>query len=420
MRRNLCKVGFVVLVLAVLGFAAAGIARAPHGAHLGKAPAPLKATATNESARLPDSNVGTQGTRKAVATNATSQGAAQSAEQEAMAKLVPHEGDYVVHDFKFADGEAMQDLRLHYTTLGEAKRDASGRVTNAVLVLHGTGGSGRGFLRPVFAGELFGPGQLLDAATHFIILPDDIGHGKSSKPSDGMRMKFPHYDYSDMVRGEYELVTAGLNVNHLRLVMGTSMGCMHTWMWGEAHADFVDAMMPLACLPVEIAGRNRMTRKMVMDSIKADPAWDGGNYTTQPVNGLRAALDVELLMVSSPLQWQKQNPTAAQADAFLERSLEGMMRNDDANDLLYAFDSSRTYNPEPELGKITAYVMHVNSADDFVNPPELGIAQREIQKVAHGKFVLLPITDQTRGHGTHTLAAVWKGYLEELLKESER
>ncbi|HEV2342334.1 MAG TPA: alpha/beta fold hydrolase [Candidatus Acidoferrales bacterium] len=411
MRRNVW-----ILVLAVFGFGAAGFAQNAPSARLA-----ANGAQNSQPARLAAN--ATQNSQPAARANANAQ---QSAEQEVMAKLEPHEGDYVVHDFKFADGETMQDLRLHYTTLGEAKRDASGRVTNAVLVLHGTGGSGRGFLRPVFAGELFGPGQLLDAATHFIILPDDIGHGKSSKPSaagrpgDGMRMKFPHYDYSDMVRGEYELVTEGLNVNHLRLVMGTSMGCMHTWMWGEAHPDFVDAMMPLACLPVEIAGRNRMTRKMIMDSVKADPAWDGGDYTTQPVNGLRAALDVELLMVSSPLQWQKQNPTAAQADAFLERSLEGMMRNDDANDLLYAFDSSRTYNPEPELGKITAYVMHVNSADDFVNPPELGIAQREIQKVAHGKFVLLPITDQTRGHGTHTLAAVWKGYLEELLKESER
>jgi homoserine O-acetyltransferase len=343
-------------------------------------------------------------------------GASQNSEPVVLPR---QEGDYVVHDFKFADGEAMQDLRLHFTTLGAPARDANGRVTNAVLILHGTGGTGHQFLSPKFAGELFASGQLLDAATHYIILPDDIGHGKSSKPSDGLRMKFPRYDYSDMVAGEYALVSEGLHVNHLRLVMGTSMGCMHSWMWGEAHPDFMDALMPLACLPVEIAGRNRMTRKMIMDSIKNDPAWDGGNYKSEPINGLRAALDVELLMVSSPLQWQKENPTAAQADAFLGRSLAGMLRSDDANDLLYAFDSSRTYNPDPELGKIKAYVIHVNSADDFVNPPELGIAQKEIQKVAHGKFVLLPITDQTRGHGTHTLAAVWKGYLEELLKQSE-
>jgi homoserine O-acetyltransferase/O-succinyltransferase len=348
------------------------------------------------------------------------QNAAASAEQQVVSKLQTHEGDYVTHDFHFADGETLPEVRLHYTTMGEPKRDANGQVTNAVLILHGTGGTGHQFLRPVFAGVLFGPGQLLDAATHYIILPDDIGHGGSSKPSDGLRMKFPRYDYSDMVQGEYDLVKDGLNINHLRLVMGTSMGCMHTWLWGEAHPDFVDAMMPLACLPVTIAGRNRMTRKMIMDSIKDDPAWDGGNYKTEPVNGLRAALDVELLMVSSPLYWQREYPTAAQADAFLDKTLASMMAHDDANDLLYAFDASRTYNPDPELGKIQAYVMHVNSADDFVNPPELGIAQREIQKVKRGKFVLLPITDQTRGHGTHTLAAVWKGYLEELLKESER
>ena len=346
--------------------------------------------------------------------------AQQNAERQVMAKLQTHEGDYVVHDFHFADGETLPEVRLHYTTLGEPKRDTSGRVTNAVLILHGTGGTGHQFLRPVFAGVLFGPGELLDAATHYIILPDDIGHGGSSKPSDGMRMRFPHYDYSDMVQGEYDLVKDGLHVNHLRLVMGTSMGCMHTWLWGEMYPEFEDAMMPLACLTVQIAGRNRMTRKMIMDSIKADPAWDEGNYKTEPVNGLRAALDVELLMVSSPFQWQKENPTAAQADAFLDKTIASMMSHDDANDLLYAFDASRTYDPSPELGKIQAYVMHVNSADDFVNPPELGIAPREIKKVPHGRFVLLPITNQTRGHGTHTLAAVWKNYLEELFKESKR
>jgi homoserine O-acetyltransferase/O-succinyltransferase len=328
------------------------------------------------------------------------------------------EGDFVVHDFHFRDGETLPDLRLHYTTLGSPHRNAKGEVTNAVLILHGTGGSGRQFLRPVFAGVLFGPGQLLDSRTHYIILPDDIGHGKSSKPSDGLRMHFPHYDYADMVTGEYDLVTQGLGVNHLRLVMGTSMGCMHTWMWGETYPKFVDALMPLACRPVEIAGRNRMTRKMIMDSIRDDPAWDNGNYTSEPVNGLRAALDVELLMVSSPLQWQKDYPTREAADAFLDRTLKNMIAHDDANDLLYAFDASRDYNPDPDLGKIIAPVMYVNSADDFVNPPELGVAQKEIKKVRRGTFVLLPISNQTRGHGTHTLAAVWKNYLAELLAES--
>lgn len=348
--------------------------------------------------------------------------AAQTAKTNSAASTADHwqtqEGDFVVHDFRFRDGETMHELRLHYTTLGKPERDAQGRVTNAVLIMHGTGGTGHQFLRPVFAGVLFGHGQLLDSSKHFVILPDDIGHGKSSKPSDGLRMKFPKYDYADMVQGEYDLVTEGLHVNHLRLVMGTSMGCMHTWMWGEAHPKFMDALMPLACLPIEIAGRNRMTRKMIMDLIEDDPAWDNGNYTTEPVNGLRAALDVELLMVSSPLYWQTEYPTREAADAFLARSLAERLKGLDANDMIYAFNASRDYDPEPELGKITAPLIAINSADDFVNPPELHIDERLIHKVPHGRFILLPITSKTRGHGTHTLAAVWKAYLAQLLAES--
>jgi homoserine O-acetyltransferase/O-succinyltransferase len=329
-----------------------------------------------------------------------------------------HEGDFVVHNFLFHDGETLPDLRLHYTTLGQPVRDAQGRVNNAVLILHGTGGTGQQFLRPVFAGVLFGPRQLLDSSKHFIILPDDIGHGKSSKPSDGLRMKFPHYDYADMVEGEYDLVTKGLHINHLRLVMGTSMGCMHTWMWGETYPQFMDALMPLACLPVQIAGRNRMTRKMIIDTIKSDPAWDGGNYASEPMNGLRAAMDVELLMVSTPLYWQREYPARDAADAFLAKSLAERLNGVDANDMIYVFDASRDYDPSPELGKITAPLIAINSADDFVNPPELHIDEKLIRKVPHGRFVLLPITDQTRGHGTHTLAAVWKDYLAQLLAES--
>jgi homoserine O-acetyltransferase/O-succinyltransferase len=328
------------------------------------------------------------------------------------------EGDFVVHNFQFHDGESLPDLRLHYTTLGKPSRDAQGRVTNAVLIMHGTGGTGQQFLRPVFAGVLFGPGQLLDSSKYFIILPDDIGHGKSSKPSDGLRMKFPKYDYADMVKGEYDLVAEGLHVNHLRLVMGTSMGCMHTWMWGETYPQFMDSLMPLACLPVQIAGRNRMTRKMIMDAIEDDPAWDNGNYSSEPVYGLRAALDVELLMVSTPLYWQKEYPTRDAADAFLAKSLEQWLRGLDANDMIYAFNASRDYDPSPDLGNITAPLIAINSADDFVNPPELHIDEKLIHKVARGRFVLLPITGQTRGHGTHTLAAIWKGYLAQLLAES--
>jgi homoserine O-acetyltransferase/O-succinyltransferase len=343
---------------------------------------------------------------------------AQSAAANAQTQWPTHEGDFIVHNFHFRDGETLPEVRLHYTTLGKPVRNARGEVTNAVLILHGTGGSGHQFLQPIFAGVLFGNGQLLDSATHYIILPDDIGHGKSSKPSDGLRMKFPHYDYADMVQGEYDLVTEGLHVNHLRLVMGTSMGCMHTWMWGEAHPQFVSALMPLACYPVEIVGRNRIDRRMIIDLIRDDPAWDGGNYKTEPVEGLRGALSVELLMVSAPLYWRRIYDTPQKADDFLHNYLGRAVQQVDANDLIYAFDASRTYNPKPELDKITAPLLAINSADDFVNPPELRIDNQLIHRVPHGRFVLLPISNETRGHGTHTHAAVWKNYLAELLAES--
>jgi homoserine O-acetyltransferase/O-succinyltransferase len=343
---------------------------------------------------------------------------AQSSTANTTQQWNTNEGDFIVHDFHFHDGETLHDLRLHYTTLGNPVRDAQGKVTNAVLILHGTGGAGNQFLRPVFAGVLFGRGQLLDSSKYFIMLPDDIGHGKSSKPSDGLRMKFPKYDYADMVQGEYDLVTDGLHLNHLRLVMGTSMGCMHTWMWGEVHPQFMDALMPLACLPVQIARRNRMTRKMIIDLIESDPAWDHGNYTSEPAYGLRAALDVELLMVSTPLYWQKEYPTRDAADAFLKKSIDEWMNGLDANNMIYAFNASRDYDPSPDLNRITAPLIAINSADDFVNPPELHIDERLVRKVPHGRFVLLPITDQTRGHGTHTLAAIWKNYLAQLLTES--
>jgi homoserine O-acetyltransferase len=330
----------------------------------------------------------------------------------------PAEGDFVVHNFHFESGETLPTLNLHYATYGKPERDASGRVTNAVMVLHGTGGSGQQFVRSQFAGVLFGPRQLLDSSKYFIILPDNIGHGKSSKPSDGLHAKFPHYDYDDMVALQHQLLTEGLKVNHLRLVMGTSMGCMHSWVWLETYPDFMDAAMPLACLPVQIAGRNRMMRRMAIDGIRNDPAWNNGEYTKQPP-GLRNSIEMLLIMGSSPLQMQKSNPTRDEADAFLEKYLDSGMQRYDANDFLYQFDSSRNYDPSPKLETIKAPVMFVNSADDFINPPELGIAEREIKRVKNGKFVLLPITDETRGHGTHTLAAVWQKYLAELLEESE-
>ncbi len=327
------------------------------------------------------------------------------------------EGDFVVRDFRFASGETLSELRLHYRTLGTPRRDAQGRVTNAVLILHGTGGAGSQFLAPQFAGELFGPGQPLDVQRFFIVLPDGIGHGKSSKPSDSFRGKFPHYDYDDMIRAQHRLLTEGLKIDHLRLVMGTSMGGMHTWLWGETHPTFMDALMPLASLPVEIAGRNRMFRRMVIDAIRSDPAWKNGDYTQQPP-GLRAALHVLFFMGSSPLQLQKQAPDRAAADRFIDGWLATRLQQTDANDMLYQFDASRTYNPQPRLGAIQAPLMAINSADDAVNPPELGILEREIKRVKRGRAVMLPISDATRGHGSHTWAALWKERLSELLTES--
>jgi homoserine O-acetyltransferase/O-succinyltransferase len=332
----------------------------------------------------------------------------------------PTEGDLVVKNFQFRSGETLPELRLHYTALGKPARDAQGRVTNAVLILHGTGGTGHQFLAPIFAGELFGPGQLLDAAHYYIILPDGIGHGKSSKPSDGLHARFPQYDYDDMVAAHHRLLTEGLGVNHLRLVMGTSMGCMHSFVWGETYADFMDALMPLACLPVQIAGRNRVWRKMVMDAIRNDPEWKGGEYSAEPHEALHTALDLLLIAGSAPFYMQRTLATRDAADKYLDDYFKTRLEGLDANDLLYQVNASRNYDPSPQLGKILAPVTYINSADDFINPPELGVAEREIKKVKNGRFVLLPISDETRGHGTHTRAAVWKQYLAELLEKTAR
>jgi homoserine O-acetyltransferase len=328
----------------------------------------------------------------------------------------PQEGDFVVRDFHFLSGETLPEVKIHYYTLGKPVKDATGRTKNAVLILHGTGGSGNNFFRPIFAGELFGPGQLLDASKYFLILPDNVGHGKSSKPSDGLRARFPQYEYADMIALQYELVTEGLGVNHLRLILGTSMGCMHSWLWGETYADFMDALMPLACQPVELAGRNRIWRKMVIDGIRQDPEWKNGDYTTEPRAGIQIAADFLIIAGSAPLHMQEDLPTREAADKYLEDSLQRLTKTLDANDVLYAVNASRNYNPRPKLETIQAQVMYINSGDDFINPPELGIAEREIRRVKNGKFALLPASDQTHGHGTHTWAAVWGGYLKELLE----
>jgi len=325
------------------------------------------------------------------------------------------EGDYVIENFKFASGESLPELRLHYTTLGAAHRNAGGHVDNAVLVMHGTGGSGRSLLVEKFAGVLFGKDQPLDATRYYIILPDAVGHGGSSKPSDGLHARFPHYDYADMVDAEYALVTQGLKLDHLRLVMGTSMGCMHTWMWGEAHTDFVDALMPLACLPVQIAGRNRLWRDLIIEAIRTDPEWRGGEYRSEPEGALRTAAGMLLIAGSAPIQMQLALPTRDAADEFLKKYMDRELQELDANDLLYQVDASRDYDPSAGLEQIRAPLMWINSADDFINPAELGIAEREIKRVKNGRFVLLPASEQTHGHGTHTYAAVWQQYLVQLL-----
>ncbi len=329
------------------------------------------------------------------------------------------EGDYVIPNFRFASGETLPELRLHFTTLGSARRDEHGRVTNAVLLLHGTGGRGHSFLAPRFAGVLFGKGQLLDAARYYIIMPDLIGHGASSKPSDGLHAHFPQYDYEDMVSAEYALLTQSLRVDHLRLILGTSMGCMHTFLWAERYPDFMDAAMPLACLPVPITGRNRVWRDLVMDSIRTDPEWLQGEYRSEPMHALRAAAGFMLIAGSAPIQMQIALPTRDAADEFLKVYMDREVAEVDANDLLYQVNASRDYDPSGALDKIQTRLTWVNSADDFINPPDLGIAEREAGKIKNARFILLPASDQTHGHGTHTWAQVWQQYLGELLAASQ-
>ena len=342
--------------------------------------------------------------------------AAGFAPRRAEAVVPPaREGDFTIRNFRFASGEMLPELRIHYRTLGSIQRDSKGVVRNAVLILHGTTGSGKQFLTENFAGVLFNPGQLLDSNTHFLVLPDGIGHGGSSKPSDGLHARFPRYTYDDMIEAQYRLLTEGLGVDHLELVLGTSMGGMHTWVWGEAHPDFMDGLVPLASVPTQIAGRNRMLRKMILDDIREDPEWKGGDYRTQP-RGLRSALQVLLFMVSSPLQWQKSAPTRDAADRFLEEQMKTRSEGADANDFLYAFDASRDYDPSKALEKIAAPLLAINSADDQINPPELGLMEKLMPRVRRGRYVLIPTSGETRGHGTHSFPAVWQGYLRELLE----
>lgn len=330
----------------------------------------------------------------------------------------PTEGDFHVKDFKFSSGEVMPELKLHYRTLGQPVRDAQGKVSNAVLIMHGTGGTGGQFIRPEFAGELFRAGGLLDASRYYLILPDGIGHGLSSKPSDGLRAHFPRYGYEDMVLAQYRLLTEGLKVNHLRLVMGTSMGGMHTWLWGERYPDFMDALMPLASLPTQISGRNRIWRRTLIDAIRNDPAWNQGNYTRQPPS-LTTASQLLMFMSSNPPLRQQAMPTVAASDTAIDAFVAAQAKSTDANDTLYQIDASRDYDPGPGLEKIKVPLLAVNTADDLINPPELGILEQEIKRVAKGSAVVIPLSPETRGHGSHTVAKLWQDRLAALLKATE-
>jgi homoserine O-acetyltransferase len=327
-------------------------------------------------------------------------------------------GATVLANFKFGSGETLPELKLHYLTLGVPHRNAAGHVDNAILLLHGTGGDAHSLMNPVFSDVLFGPGAPLDIQKYFLILPDDIGHGDSSKPSDGLHARFPAYDYDDMVRSQ-RMMLADMKIDHLRLILGTSMGCMQTFVWGETYPGFADALAPFACLPVPIAGRNRMMRYMAIKAIKDDPAWMGGEYKTEPVQGLRTAAEMVLIMGSSPLQMQKNYPTREQAENYVDRYLDRSVPMLDANNFIYYFNASRNYDPSAHLDRITVPVLYMNSADDFINPPELGIAEKMAKQMPNARFILLPITDATRGHGTHTQAAIWKDYLSELMQRSQ-
>ncbi|HEX3421945.1 MAG TPA: alpha/beta fold hydrolase [Sphingomicrobium sp.] len=330
------------------------------------------------------------------------------------------EADVILRNFRFADGESLPELRIHYTTLGHPHRNSAGEIDNAVMVLHGTGGDGHQFLRPQFADELYGPGQPLDIRKYWIILPDNIGHGKSSKPSDGLRMRFPKYDYSDMIEAQHRMLMEGLQIRHMRLIMGTSMGCMHSFMWGEMYPHFASALMPLACEPIEIAGLNRMWRQMVIDGIEKDPAWDSGNYSSEPAAGLRTAESILFIAGAAPLNLAANYPTREAAKAYVEQRVESGMADLDANDAIYQFDSSRTYNPWPRLETISAPLTWVNSADDFINPRNLGIPAKALKRMKSARFRLIAETSETHGHGTHTWAAFWKNDLIELLARSAK
>ncbi len=332
----------------------------------------------------------------------------------------PAEADFVAAGFRTTAGAALPQLKIHYRTLGQPVRDADGRVTNAVLLLHGTGGTGAQFLSPQFANELFGPGQPLDTGRYFIVMPDNLGHGGSSKPSDGLRAAFPEYGYADMVEAQRRLLVEGLKVDRLRLILGTSMGCMHIFVWAETHPDFADALMPMACQPTAIVGRNRLWRTMLKEAIRSDPAWEGGDYVEQPVSGLRTAVNLLLLAGSAPMAMQADLATPQVVDAYAKTQMDRRLPALDANDLWYQVNASWDYDPSAALERITAPMTWINSADDFINPPELGLSEQFTPRIAGVTYRLVPNSVGGKGHGTHTWATFWKDDLVALLARSER
>lgn len=324
------------------------------------------------------------------------------------------EGDTTLRNFRFGTGETMPAVRMHYTTLGTPHRNAAGRIDNAVMVLHGTGGTGGQFLQPQFADELYAPGRPLDIRRWYVILPDNLGHGRSAKPSDGLRMRFPKYDYADMVEAQRRML-AELGVTRLQLILGTSMGCMHAFMWGETHPGFAARLAPFACLPMPIAGLNRMWRKLSIDAIRADPAWEGGDYARQPEQGLRTAASLSIIAGANPLALQKQYPTRVQAEAYLTQAFARNSAARDANDYIYQLDASRTYDPSAALERITVPVLWINSADDFINPAGYGVTEAEAKRMPRARFRLIAASPETKGHGTHSWAKFWRDDLALLM-----
>lgn len=327
------------------------------------------------------------------------------------------EAEVSLTEFVFSTGEKLSEVKIHYTSLGTPKRDKDGSINNAVMILHGTGGTGKQFFQPQFANELFGPGQLLDTSKYFVILPDNIGHGLSSKPSDGLKMAFPNYDYDDMVRAQYLLVTEKLGIKKLKLILGTSMGCMHGFVWATKYPEAVEKLAPFACLPVEIAGQNRMWRKLSIDAIKADPNWNAGNYLSPPISGIRTAASMSMIAGANPLALQEQFPTRQSAEKYTDEMFNRIATRNDANDIIFQLDSSRNYNPWPTLENIRTPILWINSADDFINPANYGITDEAIKRMPTAKFILIPASGETKGHGTHTWAKFWKAELEIFMKQ---